>query len=150
MTGNASAMILTCIDPRFGDIVSDYIENVGLWGDHDQCSLAGCSLGYNTGLKRPINCCWMETFDDQIELAIKLHHIHTIILVDHLDCGAYKAFYELEKDDNVSLHLINLNKAVAQLRSKYSHNLRGELITYQIKICDLKWGVIDYTHLLYT
>jgi carbonic anhydrase len=33
---------------------------------------------------------WATTFWDHVQVAIDLHHIHKVVIMDHRDCGAYK------------------------------------------------------------
>jgi carbonic anhydrase len=58
----------------------------GLRDKYDHVVLAGASLGAITD-KYPA---WNQTFWEHLAIAIRLHHIHTVIVMDHRDCGAYK------------------------------------------------------------
>ena len=57
-----------------------------LEGKYDQVVLAGASLGAKND-KYPA---WGTTFWDHVQVAIDLHHIRRIVVIDHRDCGAYK------------------------------------------------------------
>ena len=77
------------MDYRFIDETIELIKNDCCIDGFDYTVLAGASLGYN----QEQYGCWKTTFLNHIDLAIKLHDIKKIIVVDHEDCGAYKMFY---------------------------------------------------------
>ena len=55
-------------------------------GKYDQFILAGASLGAEND-KYPA---WGKTFWEHVQVAIDLHGIRKIIVMDHRDCGVYK------------------------------------------------------------
>jgi len=57
-----------------------------LTNNYDHVVLAGASLGA-VSYKFPG---WDATFWEHLDVAIKLHHIRKVIVLDHRDCGAYK------------------------------------------------------------
>jgi carbonic anhydrase len=86
--GSTEALLLTCMDYRLMDDVTRYMTGRGMADKYDQVVLAGASLGALTE-KQPA---WGETFWSHVKIALDLHHIHRIIVIDHRDCGAYKVF----------------------------------------------------------
>jgi len=84
--GTTDALLLTCIDYRFVDNTAAYMAKRHLTNKYDIAVLAGAALGAVTD-KYPE---WNKTFWDHLGLAIKLHQIKTVLLMDHRDCGAYK------------------------------------------------------------
>ncbi len=80
------ALLLSCIDYRLVDATTRYMDGRGMAGKYDHVILAGASLGAETA-KFPA---WRTTFWEHLKLAIDLHHIHQLIVLDHRDCGAYK------------------------------------------------------------
>jgi hypothetical protein len=52
--GGASVLVLTCIDPRFTDILSSFLYQQ-VWADYDLFALAGASLGVVQGYDSNIN-----------------------------------------------------------------------------------------------
>ena len=80
------ALLLSCIDYRLIDETERYMTGRGLRNKYDQVILAGAALGALTG-KYPA---WGTTFWDHLGLAIQLHQIRKVMLMDHRDCGAYK------------------------------------------------------------
>ena len=84
--GGTDALLLNCMDYRLTAKTTDYMSSQGLAGKYDQVILAGASLGAVTH-KYPD---WGHTFRQHLGVAIELHHIHEVIVIDHRDCGAYK------------------------------------------------------------
>lgn len=79
-------MVLTCIDYRFIDTVVGFLENDPQYNkSFDLTTLAGTSLGFN---QKKFEC-WKKTFLELTDLAIQLHHIKQVVVIDHMDCGAY-------------------------------------------------------------
>jgi carbonic anhydrase len=85
-SGKTEALVLSCMDYRLIDDVESFMAGRGMRGKYDHVVLAGASLGAVTE-KFPA---WNQTFWEHLGIAIKLHHIHSVIIVDHRDCGAYK------------------------------------------------------------
>ena len=83
----AKAMVLTCMDYRLVDDAVYAMIQKGYLNNYDEFVLAGASLGYIN------NDRWRNAFDDHVILAIKLHQINEIIVIDHRDCGYYKSIY---------------------------------------------------------
>lgn len=80
------ALLLSCMDFRLMDEIERYMTDRGLRNRYDHVVLAGASLGAITD-KYPA---WNKTFWEHLDIAIKLHDIQTVIVMDHRDCGAYK------------------------------------------------------------
>lgn len=83
--GSAEALLLTCIDYRLIAAAGAYMDGRQLTGRYDQLILAGASLGAQTDLYPA----WQQTFLDHLDLAVQLHGISRVILLDHRDCAAY-------------------------------------------------------------
>lgn len=84
--GHAGALLLSCMDYRLIDDTEHYMERRGLKNKYDHIILPGAALGVLTD-KYPD---WNKTFWEELGLAINLHHIRKVMLLDHRDCGAYK------------------------------------------------------------
>jgi Putative carbonic anhydrase len=84
--GGTEALLLNCIDYRLTAATTRYMTGHGMAGKYDQLSLAGASLGAEND-KFPA---WAATFWDHVQLAIELHHIRRVVVMDHRDCGAYR------------------------------------------------------------
>ena len=116
---HSKAIVLTCMDFRLIDDIVVKLNNLGYLNNYDEFILAGSSLGYN-GFANYHN--WNNIFDSHIDLAIKLHDIQEIILIDHMDCAAYKMTYsskELENGGEYNKHVENLKKAKGTINRKY-------------------------------
>lgn len=84
--GHAEALLLTCMDFRLANEIEEYMTARGLRDRYDHVVLAGASLGaFNDRFPA-----WSEVFWGHLDLAIKLHEVHRVIVLDHRDCGAYK------------------------------------------------------------
>jgi carbonic anhydrase len=81
--------------------------------------LAGASLGSNQNTFPE----WGKTYDKHIELSLQLHKIQEIIVIDHMDCGAYRILYNkpnLSKEEELELHKKNLALFKSIINKKYS------------------------------
>jgi len=109
---------LSCIDYRLFDTTIELLRKDCHVDAFDHTILAGASLGYNQNDYET----WKQTFIDQIDLAIQLHHIKKIVVIDHEDCGAYKLFYpQAEHDPKLEreLHIKNIRKFIASMKKIY-------------------------------
>lgn len=116
----AKAIVLTCMDFRLIDDAVLFLNSLGLNNNYDEFILAGASLGYN----QTVYSAWSETFDKHIELAEQLHDITDVIVIDHIQCGAYKLFYNLpsiSRADEIALHRQNFIIFKQTINQKYPH-----------------------------
>lgn len=111
--GKASVFVLTCIDPRYNYDVTHFLEKQKkLHKDYDLFVLAGASVGAE---KKE----WTKTFFDNLELGMKLHGIKEVWCFDHMDCGMYKATFNLKKDDDPKLHIQCMDKLKKLIAKKH-------------------------------
>jgi carbonic anhydrase len=120
MIGNTEALLLSCIDYRLTNETENYMASRGLAHNYDHVMLAGASLGAHN--KKFPN--WEQTFLDQVDVAISLHHIHKVIVMDHRDCGAYRVIlgYEsLDKEPNreTSVHKEQMESLTDIIQEKH-------------------------------
>ncbi len=117
--GKTDALLLTCMDYRLINDAVKYMNERGLKDKYDQLILAGASLRATTE-KYPA---WNETFWQHLEVSIQLHHIETVILMDHRDCGAYKVIFEKDfyknKEEETKIHTEHLKKLAGMIKKKY-------------------------------
>jgi len=101
------------------DDIERYMSGRKLRDKYDHIVLAGASLGAITD-KYPA---WSKTFWEHLDIAIKLHNIHTVMVMDHRDCGAYKVILgpEHAKDPKTEkeTHAAQLKKLKVQIAEKY-------------------------------
>jgi len=76
----ADILLLTCMDFRFFSKISEKMKGK----KYDHVILAGAALGVVGGKKQ-----WHDTFFDHLDLAIKLHSVNRVIVMEHRECGAY-------------------------------------------------------------
>ena len=111
--GKASAFVLTCIDPRYTFDVAFYLQHKKeLHQDYDLFTLAGASVGAS---KKE----WTKSFFDNLELGIKLHGIKEVWCFDHLDCGMYKATFNLKEDLDPKIHIQCMDKLKELIKKKH-------------------------------
>ncbi|HUH95946.1 MAG TPA: carbonic anhydrase [Anaerolineales bacterium] len=73
---SCEALVVHCMDHRLQKYLNDWLDKDPGGGNYDRVAIAGGVLDIYPVLK-------------QIELAIQLHKISKVILVNHEDCGAY-------------------------------------------------------------
>ena len=94
--GNYDAMLLTCIDTRFPEPTYNYMKSRGMTGKYSQFTFAGAAIG----VVAPAFKTWSPAFWDNLKTSIQLHHIPTVIAMNHRDCGAAKIAYGAAKVAN--------------------------------------------------
>jgi carbonic anhydrase len=72
----AEAIIITCIDHRIQADIEEWISRYFKEESFDRVALGG-------GIKD------LDVILEQIDIAVRLHHIKKVILINHEDCGAY-------------------------------------------------------------
>lgn len=102
----ATHIVLSCIDHRCTDDVVAVMPKIMAEGNggtpvdfagekYDHLALPGASLGV---MQRAFPA-WGEAFWQQLAVALELHpKIHTLVVLDHMDCGAYKRLLSLGDD----------------------------------------------------
>ena len=121
------ALVLNCMDYRLIGPITDYLDGRGLRGRYDQVILAGGAIGVMSDQNAP----WAETFWQHVKLAQDLHGISRIIVIDHRDCGACKAFVTKTcADDRTRETAIHTHwmKALADEIKTRAPNLQVELL----------------------
>lgn len=116
--GDVEAVVLSCMDYRLMDDVGVYLDKRGLKDNYDHLILAGASLGAVTS-KYPE---WGKTFRDHLRLAIKLHHVKRLIVIDHRDCGAYRLILgkDLKGDEEKKAHAIELERLAKEVHAAHA------------------------------
>lgn len=124
--GHTERLLLTCMDYRLTDDTVAYMEGHGYHDKYDHVVLAGASLGALTD-KFPS---WGETFWTHLDVAINLHHIHKVMVIDHRDCGAYKVILGAETVDTpekeLAIHAQQLHALRDAIKQRHP-NLEVEL-----------------------
>jgi len=83
---------------------------------------------------------WTTAFDDHIKLGKALHSITEIVVIDHMQCGAYKHFYKkLFHDDDkgvftlseeLSEHKFNIINFIEKIRKNHSLPASGYVLDF--------------------
>lgn len=108
MVHHCKYFIAHCIDFRLGRAIKDYLEENGLLGDCDIVSVAGAIKDSSLLL-------------EQLDISVRLHNTREVILINHLDCGAYGGSGAFSSsDEEHKLHVEELKKAKKAVLAKYS------------------------------
>ncbi|MFC3532574.1 carbonic anhydrase [Vogesella facilis] len=117
--GGTEALLLSCMDYRLVDDTERFMAGMGLRNKYDHIVLAGAALGAVTD-KFPA---WNATFWEHLQVAIDLHHIQQVIILDHRDCGAYKVVlgedFGKTPDAETRVHAETLMRLRQQIAAKY-------------------------------
>ena len=114
----AKAFVITCMDFRLLKDAANHLIQRGYDVNYDKFVLAGVSLGY---LQKQYPG-WGKSLIHHIQISQTLHHIKEVILIDHLDCGAYKTFLpDLKKEDEYREHVKNLFEAEVALKKEFKN-----------------------------
>ncbi len=105
-------VVLSCIDPRFVEKLSDYLQEDRGLDEYDLIVLAGASLGAEQDA-------WKKMFYDHMDLAIKLHKVTELWVFDHMDCGMYEKVFGIKRDSDRHRHYKELCKLKEQIHAKY-------------------------------
>jgi len=111
-SGNYEAMVLSCIDPRFQDLVKQQQAADGLSGKYSAFTIAGASIA----VVAPAFQEWQKTFWDNLGASIQLHNIKKVIVVNHRDCGAAKIAYGEAKVANPEIETQTHKEALLEFR----------------------------------
>lgn len=121
------ALLLSCMDYRLTDDTARYFEGRGMRERYDHVALAGASLAVLAD-QHPA---WGETFWEHLAVAIQLHHIHKVVVLDHRDCGAYRVFlgedFSKAPDRETAIHTEKLRELRARILDKHP-DLEVELL----------------------
>jgi carbonic anhydrase len=116
MAHHCKALLVQCIDYRLMKGVRTFLDQNSLVGDCDVVSVAGAVKS----LADPAVPAEAEFMLKQIGISHDLHEIKHVILMNHLDCGAYggsKAFASPEEER--TRHVADLQRTRDVLKQKY-------------------------------
>ena len=86
MKSKFKAMVLSCMDPRFQNLVYNHLKKKKLTGKYSAFTIAGAAIGVTHDKFKQ----WHKTFYDNLGTSIQLHKIEKLIVINHKDCGAAK------------------------------------------------------------
>jgi carbonic anhydrase len=109
---SCEALVVHCMDYRLQKSLNDWLDKNPGAGNYDRVAIAGGVLDIYSVLK-------------QIELAVRVHRIRKVILVNHEDCRAYGPAGTFER------HQVDLTEAEHKI-----HALHMNLIVekYYLKL----------------
>jgi len=117
--GGTEALLLNCIDYRLAAATTRYMAEQGMEGKYDQFILAGAALGVENA-KFPD---WGRTFWEHVQIAIDLHGIRRIVVMDHRDCGFYKDIHgkDLAADpkEELEVHAVQMRRVRADIGRRH-------------------------------
>lgn len=85
-SGKADAILLSCMDFRLIDELGTMMNQMQYHNSYDHVVLAGAGLGAVHPKFQP----WHGIFWDHVGLAVDLHGVREIVVINHRDCGAAK------------------------------------------------------------
>lgn len=138
MAHACKALLVHCMDFRFMKGIRAFLDQNGLTGDADLVSVAGAVKG----VADPAAPSETDFLLKQIGLSHDLHGIKHLILMNHLDCGAYggsKAF--ASADEERSKHVADLQRSRDILKQKYPE-LEIKLVIAKLD----EAGVVAFEH----
>ena len=83
-----NVLLLSCMDLRLIDDICEFMEGDNLANRYDQLVFAGASLG----VMQPRHAAWRDVFFQHLDIAVQLHDIRDVYIMEHRNCGAYTHF----------------------------------------------------------
>ncbi len=83
-----NVLLLSCMDLRLIDDLVPFMEGDNLSNRYDQLVFAGAALG----VIQQDHESWYDVFFQHLDIAVQLHQIQDVYLMEHRDCGAYAKF----------------------------------------------------------
>ncbi len=113
MAHTCNALIMHCMDFRFGPDIKQFMEERNMLGDCDLVAFAGAAQN----LLKPEFQAFAQR---QIELSKRLHGISEVHLMNHMDCGAYggRAAFA-DRDAEKAAHAADLISAAAVIKAQH-------------------------------
>ena len=131
MKSKYKAMVLSCMDPRFQNLVHNYLKKQKLSGKYSAFTIAGAAVGVTHNKFKK----WHKTFYDNLSTSIKLHQIEKLIVINHKDCGAAK-IVNGKKAFNITneqkIHKESFSKLKKEIKKRFP-NLKVELNLMSLK-----------------
>lgn len=83
-----NALLLSCMDLRLIDDLVHFMEGDNLTNRYDQLVFAGAALG----VMQPKHQSWRDVFFQHLDIAVELHGVQDVYIMEHRNCGAYVHF----------------------------------------------------------
>ena len=111
-------MVLSCIDPRFQNLVNNHLKKKKLTGKFSAFTIAGAAIGVTHNKFKQ----WHKTFYDNLGTSIQLHKIEKLIVINHKDCGVAKIVNgkkEFSKVNEKKIHKESFSKIKKQIKKRF-------------------------------
>lgn len=113
---SCSTLVIRCMDFRFHKSLED---NMGEILGGDSCSFDSPGVG-GGGSKSIIDENSRKVVYGALDIAIEKHGVNRVVIVDHIDCGAYGGSGQFEdEEEEENFHLEKLKEAKDILQSDY-------------------------------
>ena len=147
-----NVLVISCIDLRLTDNLLDFLHHDNLANRYDHFALAGAALSYHAGgvhydlfrhhvLEHYDNFeHWKRSLDDHLQIAVDLHDIRDVYIVEHEDCGAYREFLKngkfTNRQDEIACHKKFALALAEDLHNRIYHEKKSgrEQETYQLNV----------------
>jgi hypothetical protein len=116
MAHTCSSLILHCIDFRFGSAIKQWMHEQEILDDCDMVAAAGAAKQ----IVDPVEFSCSKFMLDQIGISVRLHETKRIILMNHMDCGAYgghDTFVSLDEEE--AKYINDMRKAKAMVVDRF-------------------------------
>lgn len=143
MSHTCSTVIFHCIDFRFAADIKSYLEDEKLLGDVDVVSIAGCVKN----LVSPANPTDAEFVMRQLDISKRLHDVCDVVLMNHLDCGAYGGRKAFESDEaEHAKHAADLAAAREMILAKYPDLNVKNVIAHIDEHAKISFEHLEFAH----
>lgn len=172
MTDKLNASIV-CIDYRFDYLTTEYFDAIGQRENYFLLSTAGSSLclGYTDYVNQICNCRYItpkhsccnnnctdpnnfdmkllkESIKKNLDISLGLKDYDTIYMLNHQDCGAFKAYLECSGypkylGENNSLE-IKINTDILLFAKEYIQNEFPKITNLKLGLIDVNGYVANY------
>ena len=117
---DAEVLLLTCIDFRYLHLAVKYMEDAGYSGKYDHVIIAGTELGPLVDFPPDPRLHWQQFFLEHLALAKERHEINRVVILGHMDCGAYRKFGVLPehptREEELAAHKCQADKLEALIK----------------------------------
>lgn len=117
----AEGLMIRCMDFRFQEAFDKFLEARNFNGC-DVVSIAG-------GVKD------QSQVEEHVDIAVKLHEVGIVILVNHRHCGAYGEELQADSEKELQKHKQDLRETARKIKEKYP-NLSVETWFAEMKVGD--------------
>jgi carbonic anhydrase len=115
-----NVLLLSCMDLRLIDDIVRFMEADNLSNRYDQLVFAGAAFG----VIQQTHKSWRDAFFDHLDIAVELHDIHDVYIMEHRNCGAYAKILGSEGEFDDSPEGQEREEIVHR---KYAFQLRDEI-----------------------